>query len=213
MKIKVCGLKEPGNVRELLSLKPDYIGFICYEKSPRFIGGLEADLLINLPASVIKTGVFVNENAGEISRLIDRYSFDAIQLHGAEQPDFCGLFKGKVTVIKAFGVDETVDFSTLEPYRDMVDFFLFDTKTTAHGGSGRTFDWDILADYKLEVPFFLSGGLSLDNLARVKEIDHTAFYGVDLNSRFETTPGMKDIDKLKQAFSIIKSNETYEIRS
>jgi phosphoribosylanthranilate isomerase len=213
MKIKVCGLKYPVNIKAVTDLEPDYVGFIYYGRSPRFVGNIAAGDLASLPSKIIKTAVFVDEDQQEISRLIDEFGFDAIQLHGAESTDFAGSFKGRVQVLKAFGLDEDFDFDQLNAYVGKVDYFLFDTKTDAHGGSGKTFNWDILDSYKLDVPFFLSGGLSLDNLEQVAKITHPKFYGVDLNSRFEKEPGLKDIEKLKQAFSLLKQHTTHEIRS
>ena len=200
MKIKVCGLKYPDNVAGVTALKPDYVGFICFASSPRFI----EDPGIEIPESIFKTGVFVNESADRVEELIDKYKFNAIQLHGDESLDFCELFKDKVIVIKAFGINENFDFEQLEPYEKSVDYFLFDTKTDKHGGSGMTFDWLLLDKYRLGIPFFLSGGLSLENLKQVKEIKHPQFYGVDLNSKFELEPGLKDIDKLKKAFELLR---------
>lgn len=199
MKIKVCGMKYPENISAVAALQPDYMGFIFYPQSPRF--AIELD---TIDVSAFKTGVFVDENEGKVKKLIGKCQLDAIQLHGNESPQFCRLFKGKVTVIKAFGVDENFDFEKLRAYSNSVDFFLFDTKTSTYGGSGKTFDWEVLNSYKLSIPFFLSGGLSLENLEEVKKIKHPQFYGVDLNSRFETAPALKDIDKLKKAFEILK---------
>jgi phosphoribosylanthranilate isomerase len=205
MKIKVCGLRDSANIKAVEALAPDYLGFICYEKSQRYIGGMNDDELVDINTDIIKTGVFVDEDADSISKLIYKYKFDAVQLHGTESPEFCEMFRHEVQVIKAFGIDESFNFAKLDTYKNNVDFFLFDTKTAAYGGSGRTFDWSILNNYKLDVPFFLSGGLSLDNLEEVKYIKHPAFYGVDLNSKFELSPAMKDLDKLTQAFNMIKS--------
>jgi phosphoribosylanthranilate isomerase len=204
MKIKVCGLKYPDNFREVSKLKPDYIGFICYKGTPRFIGDLPAAEVAKLPHKIIKTGVFVNETMDRIEELIDTYGFDAIQLHGSEGADLCGAFKGKVIVIKAFGISKDFNFDSLHQYVGDVDYFLFDTKTSKHGGSGETFDWSLLDQYKLDIPFFLSGGISLDNLNEVKNIGHPQFYGVDLNSKFEMEPGLKDIDKLRTALEILR---------
>jgi phosphoribosylanthranilate isomerase len=209
MKIKVCGLKYPGNIEAVSALNPDYMGFIFYEKTPRFADGLSVEILNNIPAATIRTAVFVNESAETIDCLVNKYGFEAIQLHGNESAAFCADFKGRVKVIKAFGLNEDFDFSILNEYVKSVDFFLFDTKTPIYGGSGKTFNWDILNNYDLDIPFFLSGGLSLDNLEEIKNINHPRFYGVDLNSRFETAPGMKDIDKLEKAFDIIKQT-TYK---
>ena len=199
MKIKVCGLRYPENINEVAVLQPDYVGFIFYPQSPRFVGEFEA---VDVPA--IKTGLFVNEEPEHIAKLIAQHKLAAIQLHGSEDPEFCERFKGKVTVIKAFGIDENFEFEQLNEFEDSVDYFLFDTKTSKHGGSGQTFAWNLLDRYKLSVPFLLSGGLSLENLDEVKKIRHPQFYGVDLNSRFEIEPGLKDIDKLTKAFKILR---------
>lgn len=239
MKIKVCGLKDPGNINEVASLSPDYLGFICYDQSPRYIDDLPADTLSKLVP--FKTGVFVNESIEKIVDRINEYDLDAVQLHGDEGVWICDALKNKktiavtkvkiitkggrelkkqreeitqavkldkdITVIKAFGLDESFDFDQLNAYADVVDYFLFDTKTSKHGGSGKTFDWYVLQKYTLNVPFFLSGGLSLDNLAEVKQIKHPMFYGVDLNSRFETEPGVKDIALLKKAFNLLRQSD------
>lgn len=204
MKIKICGLKHPENIKDITGLKPDLMGFICYAPSPRYAENIQAETLAALPANIYKTAVFVNEDAETIPRLIDTYKFDAIQLHGNEGPEFCRQFKDKVTVIKAFGVDQHFDFEQLNVFTGSVDYFLFDTKTDKHGGSGKSFDWSLLNKYQLDIPFFLSGGLGLDNLEEVKSISHPQFYGVDLNSRFEIEPGLKDISKLKKAFELLR---------
>ena len=213
MKVKVCGLKIPENIKAVAALNPDYAGFIFYGPSPRFIDKLTIEGLSQVPSYIKKTAVFVNETKEKVSELIDQYHFDAIQLHGEETPDFANYFKGKVTVLKAFGVNEDFDFSRLDEFKNSVDFFLFDTKTTIHGGSGKTFNWKLLNNYKLDVPFFLSGGLSLENLEEVKNIRHPQFHGVDLNSKFEIEPGLKDIIKLEKAFDIIKQKPINELRS
>ncbi|MFD0748952.1 phosphoribosylanthranilate isomerase [Mucilaginibacter calamicampi] len=213
MKIKVCGLRDAENIKAVAALGSDYIGLIRYDLSPRYVNNLDDAGLNDIPETILKTGVFVNESAEKIQQLIDEYGLNAIQLHGNESADFAAAFKNKVVVLKAFGVGESFDFKQLENYAGSVDFFLFDTKTAAHGGSGQSFNWDILNDYHLDVPFFLSGGLSIDNLHEIASIKHPQFYGVDLNSRFETSPGMKDIEKLKKAFAIVKQYTTNEIRS
>ena len=213
MKIKVCGLRDPENIKAIIALAPDYMGFIFYGPSPRFVGDMHTDLLNNIHPSIKKTAVFVNENKETITKLIEKYDFDAIQLHGSESADFCDSFKDKVQVTKAFGVDKSFDFDQLSAYADKVDFFLFDTKTDIHGGSGKTFDWTILNKYKLDVPFFLSGGISPENLDEVRNISHPQFYGVDLNSKFETAPGLKNIAQLQKAFESLSKPFTNEVRS
>lgn len=213
MKIKVCGVRDAENIKAVAALGPDYIGLIRYDRSPRYVNNLDEAGLEALPDAILKTGVFVNERAENIQQVIDKYRLNAIQLHGNENADFAAAFKNKVVVLKAFGMDENFDFKELENYVGSVDFFLFDTKTATHGGSGEAFNWSTLNSYKLDVPFFLSGGLSLDNLEEIRNIKHPQFYGVDLNSRFETSPGVKDIEKLKKAFALIKQYTTNEIRS
>jgi phosphoribosylanthranilate isomerase len=204
MKIKVCGLKDAENIKAVAALNPDYMGFIFYSLTPRFADGLPEGALAAIPAFIHKTAVFVNENEDNINALIDKYNFDTIQLHGNESPEFCGLFKGRGTVLKAFGINETFNFEQLSEYAGKVDYFLFDTKTVIHGGSGKSFDWALLNQYKLNIPFFLSGGIGPDSLDEVKSIEHPQFYGVDLNSKFELSPGIKDINKLEAAFNSLK---------
>ena len=204
MKIKVCGLKYPGNIKAVAALAPDMMGFICYAPSPRYIDELQTEVLNTIDKNILKTGVFVNESMEAVAAAIEKYNFDAIQLHGNESPAFCAQFKGKVKVLKAFGMDDSFDFTILEAYTPAVDVFMFDTKTDKHGGSGQVFNWQVLDNYKLDIPFFICGGLSLANLKDVKAIKHPQFYGVDLNSRFETSPGFKDISLLQEAFNILR---------
>lgn len=204
MKIKVCGMKEPENIRQLSSLNPDYMGFIFYPNSKRFTAELDTDILTNLPISIKKTGVFVNEELFVIADKIKKYQLDAVQLHGDETPEICReLSENEVEIIKAFGIDDNFNFSNLEPYLNVVDYFLFDTKTTAHGGSGKSFNWQLLKNYIYQKPYFLSGGLSLENLDQVMNFKDNRFYAVDLNSCFELEPGIKNIQKLKEAILII----------
>ncbi len=205
MKIKVCGLKYPDNIADVAALSPDYMGFICYSRSPRFIGELDEEVLTTLPDHILKTGVFVNASVERVNKTMNKYAFEAVQLHGVESPEFCAMLRSKVIVIKAFGIDEDFDFGRLDAYRNKVDFFLFDTKTPSHGGSGVTFNWDVLNRYTGDTSFFLSGGLSLDNLQVVGSIKHPMLHGVDLNSKIESAPAIKDIEKLKKAFNTIKN--------
>lgn len=213
MKIKVCGLKEPENIKAVATLTPDYAGFIFYKLSTRYVEELPIDIFKNFPGTIIKTAVFVNEDAKTINALINKYQFDAIQLHGNESAGFCNSFLNKVKVIKAFGISDTFNFDILKQYAGVVDYFLFDTQSLIHGGSGKVFNWSLINQYKLNVPFFLSGGLSIDNLEDIKKIVHPQLYGVDLNSRFERAPGIKDTEKLKKAFQLINKANTNELRS
>ena len=213
MKIKICGLRDHENIEAVTALAPDYMGFIFYSPSPRFVADMPLASLNNIPSSIKKTAVFVNQSAENINELIDQCNFNAIQLHGKENPQFCNSFRYKVQVIKAFGVDSSFDFDQLQQYADKVDLFLFDAKTHIHGGSGKTFDWTILNKYKLDIPFFLSGGISPENLEELKNIRHPQFYGADLNSKFETAPGLKDIAQLEKAFESLNKPFTNEVRS
>src|ERR1700744_6269276 len=147
MKIKICGLRDPENIAAVVALNPDYVGFICYERSPRFIGDSDTAISQNIPGSILKTGVFVDESQEKIEQLIADHGFNVIQLHGSESPELADSFRDKVTVLKAFGLDNDFDFTRLDAYANKVDYFLFDTKTAIHGGSGKTFNWDILNKY------------------------------------------------------------------
>ena len=212
MKIKVCGLKYPDNIESVAALNPDFMGFVFYEKSPRFVGESIGETLKRIPTDVNRTAVFVNETSENIDKLVDAYNFDVIQLHGDESPDFCNLFRDKVKVMKAFGLTAGFDFDRLKAYVNNVDFFLFDAKTDTYGGSGNTFNWSLLDKYNLEIPFFLSGGISPDNMEQIKDIQHPQLYGVDLNSKFEDLPGVKNIAQLEKAFVIVKNIYTNELR-
>ena len=216
MIIKVCGMREPDNIRELLELKPDYVGFIFYAHSKRFVGELHADAMASIFSSTKKTGVFVNETMDTMADKVMQYDLDVVQMHGDESAEFCRSFRKflrnvqtekHVEIIKAFGISEGFDFGILASYEDFVDYFLFDTKTTEHGGSGVCFDWSILENYHGKKSYILSGGLSPDNIHGINEIKDARFYGIDLNSKFEINAGVKDIDKLRSVFEIIRSTK------
>ncbi|WP_316809797.1 phosphoribosylanthranilate isomerase [Pedobacter heparinus] len=200
-KLKICGMKLPDNIQAVAMLKPDYLGFIFYRGSKRFIEGLTPSFVRNLPAGIKKTGVFVNEELNKVVELAILYGLNTVQLHGSEPVKYCIALKGLladhgITLIKAFGLGEHFDFSQLKNYETVVDYFLFDTQTPAHGGSGKTFNWKLLERYTLDKPYFLSGGIGPEHLLQLKEITDTRLYAIDINSRFETAPGLKDIDKL-----------------
>lgn len=200
-------MKYPSNINAIAELNPDFLGFIFYPKSKRFVGvGFEIGDISNIDSSIEKVAVFVDAYLNEVIEFSGIYGIKTVQLHGNESPEFCSDLKNKkFKVIKAFGVDENFDFSILEAYKNVVDYFLFDTKTSGHGGSGKTFNWQILNKYNLDIPFLLSGGLSLDNISDVKSINHPHLIGVDLNSKFEVEPGVKNTELLEKAFKIIRS--------
>jgi phosphoribosylanthranilate isomerase len=198
MKIKVCGMRNPGNIRAVSALNPDYMGFIYYPRSRRYAPDLSAEDIAGLSPAIIKTGVFVNSPAEEVEETCRRMGFTAVQLHGDETPELCSsLMVGGLELIKAFRVGPHSDFGELEDYRDACDLFLLDTAGTGFGGTGRKFEWRRLEQYRLDKPFILSGGITPRDAERILEIRHPGLYGIDLNSGFETSPGIKDPDALE----------------
>jgi phosphoribosylanthranilate isomerase len=198
MKLKVCGMRDPQNIRELIALQPDYIGFIFYEKSPRNVEALPA---VDIPKEIKKVGVFVNSPIGFIEEKNSEFNFDLIQLHGDESPDFCKQLHEKgFKIIKAFGINDRFEFSITEHYKAYCSFFLFDTKGKLPGGNGTRFNWTLLSKYDNEIPYFLSGGIDLNNTTFIKTLSRDEFniHAVDVNSRFELEPALKDIPKVKK---------------
>ncbi|TDE08853.1 phosphoribosylanthranilate isomerase [Dyadobacter psychrotolerans] len=213
MKIKVCGMRQQDNIEELVKLNPNFIGFIFYEKSPRFAGEeLNEEYVKTIPKSIKKVGVFVNANPGYILDMVKKYDLQYAQLHGNEMPDICRSLRQKgVNIIKAFSIDENFNFAMLNNYKSFCDLFLFDTKGDQPGGNGVPFDWKLLKKYDNEKPFFLSGGISLDNIETIIDLSKThPVYGIDVNSMFETEPGIKDISKLEELFNLVRVQEQEE---
>jgi phosphoribosylanthranilate isomerase len=193
MKLKICGMKYPENILEVSQLLPDYIGFIFWEKSSRYFDGE----IPKINKSIKKVGVFVDATLEEIISKIEKYDLDVIQLHGNESPEFCeNLKKKNIQIIKVFSVNDDFNFSTLEPFENTCDYFLFDTKGKLPGGNGITFNWQILKQYKLTKPFFLSGGIGLDEIENIKKLN-LPIYAIDVNSKFEIEAGLKNIELLK----------------
>lgn len=189
------------NIAAVAELQPDYLGFIFYEKSPRLISDVSAELIKYIPSEIKTVGVFVNEDLEKVKDKVNTLKLKAVQLHGSESPEYCAALKtafGSLQVIKAFGIDEDFDFSELETYLGVVDYFLFDTKTKAHGGSGKTFDWSVLDRYTYTKPYFLSVGIDLEHAPAIKNINDERLYALDINSRFEIEPGLKDAEKIKE---------------
>lgn len=204
MLIKVCGMREPENIRDVAALQPDMMGFIFYPSSARYAGNL-APSETTCPG-IRKVGVFVNEQRERSLQLALRYRLDAVQLHGEETPEACRFLRNRgLQVIKALGIESPSDFLRTSAYEAVCDLFVFDTKTTSYGGSGRCFDWSLLEEYKGTVPFLLSGGLALEHAAQLKRITHPRFVGVDVNSRFELAPGLKDCETLSRFLQILRS--------
>ncbi|MDR2562759.1 MAG: phosphoribosylanthranilate isomerase [Prevotellaceae bacterium] len=197
-KIKICGMKQPDNIRDVAELPIDMMGFIFYPASRRYVGNLDPNSLTLMPRRITKTGVFVNESENAILDLAKKYDLQAIQMHGNESPAACSRLKTcGYTVIKAFGLENFDDFEQTIPYENICDYFLFDAKTPIYGGSGFGYNWAILNHYDGMTPFFLSGGICADDADRIKELKHPQLYGIDLNSRFEIEPGLKNTQLLK----------------
>jgi len=195
--VKICGMKFPENIQAVAALKPDFMGFIFYPKSPRFAEPLDIATLNALPKSIKKIGVFVNESLENILTIAAKYNLDGVQLHGIELVEMCSeLRKVGYIVIKAFPIAEAYNFKVTKAYEGACDYFLFDTKTDAYGGSGLKFNWGMLDEYVGETPFLLSGGISEDDADDILKIEHPKFAGVDLNSKFEVIPGEKNVELL-----------------
>lgn len=195
-------MKVPANIAEVVALAPDYMGFIFYPGSKRFVAYLDANEVRNIPAPIKTTGVFVNQDLEDVKQVIDAYQLKAVQLHGKESPEYCAALLSSAEVIKAFGIDADFDFDSLLPYADQVNYFLFDTQTPDHGGSGKTFSWQLLEKYTLNTPYFLSGGIGIDSVPELLQLNDDRLYALDVNSRFETVPGMKNIEELKKFKSL-----------
>ena len=204
--VKVCGMRDAAALAAVAALGPDFLGFIFAPKSPRFVGeALAPEQVQALPPAVWKVGVFVNETTENILATAQRFGLAAVQLHGHETPAQCEeLNEAGLLVMKAFSVGKAVDFDALLPYVPYCDFFLFDTKGAAPGGNGAIFDWNLLQTYNLPVPYFLAGGLGLEHAAELAALRLPGLAGVDLNSSFETAPGVKDAGRLEQMLEALR---------
>lgn len=213
MQVKVCGLKYPENLLEVADLKPDYIGFIFYEKSKRFISNkVNYKELMQIPTTVQKFGVFVNEDIEVLELLVNLYQLDFVQLHGDESVSYCNeLAKKRIKVVKAFSIKDESDFKLVEDYVCACEYFLFDTKGKLRGGNGTKFNWELLDMYNLEIPFLLSGGIDIGDINAIKELSHDMLLAVDINSRFEIRPGVKDIQKVKNFLNEVQSINQFVI--
>jgi phosphoribosylanthranilate isomerase len=224
MKLKVCGMKYVENIQQVGALQPDYLGFIFYEKSKRNFEGI----IPEVSDTIKKTGVFVNEMQAIVISMVEEYRLAVIQLHGDESVEYIIELKAQLAerkelfieenkqikkkknkhfiadsateIIKVFGIKDTFDFEILKPYVAVVDYFLFDTKGKERGGNGTKFDWTVLEKYPFEKPFFLSGGVGLEDLVEVQKIINSdlPMYALDVNSKFESAPGVKKIEELKE---------------
>jgi len=197
MKLKICGMKYKDNIEAVASLQPDYLGFIFYNKSARHFN----NSIPELPEYIKKVGVFVDEELDIVTEKIKKYNLQAVQLHGSESPEYCVAIKG-VEVIKVFSIINEFDFNVLHPYEANCDYFLFDTKGELPGGNGYTFDWDVLKNYPSTKPYFLSGGIGLNEIEKIKEFKKSSVskycYALDVNSKFEIEAGLKNIEELEK---------------
>ena len=201
------------NIQEVAALQPDYLGFIFYDKSKRNFDGI----IPELPKSIKKTGVFVNANLGDVLDKINQYDLQAIQLHGDEGVEFCKELRqaelvsashheipkqvrNDIEIIKVFGIKDEFNFGVLKPYEEVVDYFLFDTKGKERGGNGIAFDWKVLEKYPYSKPFFLSGGIGLEQLEEIDKIRKTdlPIYALDVNSKFELEAGLKSVENIEK---------------
>lgn len=199
--IKVCGMREAENIREVEALGIDVIGFIFWPKSSRCVS-TRPDYL---PVNAKRAGVFVNEDIEQVKRIAVDYALDIIQLHGNESPEYARNLRNWI-VIKAFNIASEEDLESTVIYDGAVDYFLFDTKGKAVGGNGEKFDWEVLASYNGQTPFILSGGIGPDDTERIQTFYHPQCIGIDLNSRFELSPGLKDITALRRFLSQLPHN-------
>lgn len=205
VKIKICGMREPENLRSVAALQPDFIGLIFYPKSPRFVS---VECAADLP-QFLKTrrvGVFVNETVKRMSEIAERVNLFAVQLHGDESPEICYEMKQanpNLQIIKAFSTDAAFDTERLKFYENFCDYFLFDTKAEKRGGSGKVFEWEILHSFPIRRPFFLSGGIGAKNArAAIAACANLPLFALDLNSQVEISPGLKSLETIEK---IIKS--------
>lgn len=208
MKIKVCGMTRLDQLQQLQALGVDYAGMIFFEGSKRYVGeALQKDKEAIKALAIKRVGVFVNTELEVIQKAIEDYGLTAVQLHGDETDEFCLELMDKAKVIKVFRMGSEVAIDELTaPFLNACHYFLFDTDTASFGGSGKQFDWDVLREAAIGKPFFLSGGIGPEDVDKVKAFQHPYLYAVDVNSRFETEPGIKDMDKVKQFISELSVN-------
>ena len=211
LKIKVCGMRDPENVSGVVAAEPDYLGLIFYPKSKRFVGfEASAELLALIPDSVKKVGVFVDEAQDKVLEISRNWALNVVQLHGNESPEYCRQIQEKGwTVFKAFAVDENFDFEILKNYSGVCESFLFDTKGQLPGGTGHKFNWQLLENYSGETPFFLSGGIGPDDLDAIRHFAHPRWRGLDVNSGFEISPALKDLEKVRKFINEIRKNNQF----
>jgi phosphoribosylanthranilate isomerase len=199
MKLKVCGMKYPDNIVDVAMLKPDYMGFIFYQKSVRFVNIHEVrETIQTLHKDISRVGVFVDHPHAEVIEICQSLQLDFAQLHGNETSEYTTKIKASgIGVIKVFHMENNFDWSRVSDFGPLADFFLFDTSSPHYGGSGRKFNWEQLAKYPGATPFFLSGGIDVEDIPQIKKLNHLQIRGIDINSRMESSPGFKNIDRVQ----------------
>ena len=201
--IKVCGMRQGSNIRQVDQLGAELIGLIFYPLSSRYV----TELPIYMPVYAKVVGVFVDATIEFIKEHIEKYNLSYVQLHGNESPQFCReVMELGVQIIKAISVESRDDINNLSGYKKSCNLFVFDTKCKEYGGSGKQFNWDILKEYNGSTPFLLSGGIDLESIEKVKNFSHPMLYGYDINSRFESEPGIKDCERIKLFINKINNN-------
>ena len=196
IRLKVCGLRD--NIEEVVALGPDFVGFIFYPKSPRYVGDMAVERLSSIPGNIQKVGVFVNDTTENICEKVKKYTLDLVQLHGDETAAYCKLLKSKdIRIIKVFPGNDLPSLAHLKAYAPHIEYYLFDNRGASYGGTGQKFDWTLLKSLTLERPVLLSGGLDLDNISKLQD-DGINVYAIDVNSKFEKAPGLKDIALLEE---------------
>ena len=209
IKIKVCGMRDAENLEKVCRLRPDMVGFIFYSGSKRYIGDDPDPVIFDIPGKGIeKVGVFVNERPETVERIFRSYRLELVQLHGDESPGYCSrLVTSGIPVIKAMDPARISEPGLMESYAGSIRRLLFDTPGKGYGGTGRRFDWNLLRDYRVDVPFLLGGGIGPDDAKKIQVLEHPHLAGIDVNSRFEVEPGVKDVSKLDKFIDQIRKGE------
>ena len=203
MNIKVCGITQLKQLQQLEGLGIEFAGFVFVKDSPRYIGKkINTEDILRADFDLRKVGVFQDDDYETIMEAVEEYSLDVVQLHGDETPALCEELQEDVEVIKSFSLqaaDTNID-ELVADYDEVCDYYLFDTKTAdgKTGGTGSQFDWNLITKARIEKPFFLSGGIGPDDAKKILALKHPDLYGVDINSRFEKEPGVKDMALILQ---------------
>ncbi len=197
IKLKICGMRTSENILDVAKLEPDYMGFIFFKGSKRFVG-VDFEIPNEFPSTIKRVGVFVDESSAEILRLVGKHRLDFVQLHGNETTEQCiWLRNSGLRIIKVFSISDNFDFQCLNPYKKIVDYFLFDTKGNYYGGNGVAFNWGLLRKYDQEIPFFLSGGIAPQNVTGINVMEGMNLHSLDVNSGVERHVGIKDLNLIE----------------